>query len=270
MKLHRSLSTVPVGRCLGYVLIFLSVVASSFAGASFTPINSSGVSRYEPYLIGRNLHPGSPNPSVIETLYGEANVRRINDEYDRVFVFTEDVATFKVVALFAANQSHYLSVVNPDLWKTDLVLDIISADFGYDLQPPTEFVVSKEDYVAELRLVSNSFCSDPDYALWNHNDRKGPNQGFIVDNKGVDQMVTFEIVGNQGHPDNPVGSYVIAWEDEYRMVDWSTSGDFQDFVVEVTGIAPIPEPPSAVLVLLSVGAGLVKAAQRWWNFRQRT
>ena len=77
--------------------------------------------------------------------------------------------------------------------------------------------------------------------------------GFYRD--GLDHMVTWEITGNAGHAGNVVGNYVVAWEEGS---DHERSGgfdrDYNDLVVEVSGVTPIPEP--ATVVLLGV-AGLV-------------
>jgi hypothetical protein len=68
----------------------------------------------------------------------------------------------------------------------------------------------------------------------------------------LDHMVTWLISGNEDKPNNPVGSYVIAWED---LPPKYTDSDFNDLVVEVT-VAPVPIP-AAILLL---GSGLVGLA----------
>jgi Ca2+-binding RTX toxin-like protein len=48
-----------------------------------------------------------------------------------------------------------------------------------------------------------------------------------------DHMVTWRVVSSDaGHPDNPVGGFVIGWED---VPDASDDGDYNDLVVEVSG-----------------------------------
>ena len=70
---------------------------------------------------------------------------------------------------------------------------------------------------------------------------------FVSDaelNKGEDHMVTFKLIGSYGilHPD----TYVIAWEDlQYSGSD----KDFNDLVVEVSGVKPVPDGGLTVALL---------------------
>ncbi|MGD9632316.1 MAG: hypothetical protein AB7G28_17585 [Pirellulales bacterium] len=61
---------------------------------------------------------------------------------------------------------------------------------------------------------------------------------------GQDQMVTFEIIGKAGHPENSVGNYVVGWEAFPR-----DDLDYQDLVYEISGAAPVPEPGSGAVFL---------------------
>jgi hypothetical protein len=54
-----------------------------------------------------------------------------------------------------------------------------------------------------------------------------------------DMMVTYEIIGNAGHPNNQIGYFVVGWE-AFPNDDL----DFQDVVYEIGGAAPVPEPAS--------------------------
>ena len=77
------------------------------------------------------------------------------------------------------------------------------------------------------------FADDPtDYALWTSQ---------VSDNgDNKDHMKTFVVTGGSS-----TGNYVLAWEDlPACQSDW----DYQDLVVEVSGVQPIPEPASILLL----------------------
>jgi hypothetical protein len=69
-----------------------------------------------------------------------------------------------------------------------------------------------------------------------------------LNSDSLDHMLTWLVSGNEGNPKNPVGSYVIAWEDFAGGGDL----DFNDLVVEVN-LSPVPIPPAFLLL----GSGLV-------------
>jgi hypothetical protein len=62
-------------------------------------------------------------------------------------------------------------------------------------------------------------------------------------------LVTFEIVGVAGHPNNQIGNYVLAWE-----LFPNTDMDYQDVVFELSGAVPVPvpEPTSCALFACSL------------------
>src|SRR5262245_23284961 len=72
----------------------------SVTSAAFTPISNSPDEFNEPNLLGINPYPGNLNPSVLSTLYGENNLRRVDDSFDTGFRHTGTSATVKPVARF--------------------------------------------------------------------------------------------------------------------------------------------------------------------------
>jgi hypothetical protein len=232
--------------------LLVGVTFASSTLAALTPIGDSPNEWNEPNLLGTNPFPGNPNPSVLQTLYGEQNVRRVDDSFDTVFTFTQDVATIRLMAKQATDQLKFGVDAAP---TPSILLDVQRYFKGIRppvLNPIRDFwrthtiTADKSNHAPQFRLqiwnqFSAEFSSDPSHNI-----------------EGSDQLVTFQVVSNIGFPDNPIGAYVLAWEDSHPLASFAPDRDFQDLVVEVTGIAPVvPEPSSVVLILLGVSAGLL-------------
>jgi len=228
-----------ISKRISALSVLLSLGMQTVAVAALTFIGDSPDLYNEPNLVGVNPFPGNTNPSVLETLYGENNLRRVDDAIDLAFRHTGAVATVKAVARFN----------NPS----------IEERFGY-FDPSTGFLRTVLQF---KRVPPNSFFpvgynlptlgdglialadSGPVFEV-GMGTRRGSNPPR--NDFGQDIMVTFEIVGATGHPNNQVGNYVIGWE--YFPAD---DLDFQDLVFEMSGVAPVPEPAA----LLSLVASLV-------------
>jgi hypothetical protein len=227
-------------------LLFLSL--SSSVNAALTPISHSPDLNNEPSLIGSNPYPGNLNPSVLETLYGETNLRRIDDNSDISFRHDGTQATVKAVARFNnPSIEEVLGYSEPGMteWSTALRFQRVAPNFlfptGYN--PPTlgtgliPLSVSGPEF--ELRIQSRAY-SNP--------QRNANNQ---------DMMVTFEIIGSDGHPNNQVGSYVIGFE-VFRNDDL----DFQDVVYELSGVTAVPEPASMLGVAMCSAIAMMPRGRR--------
>jgi len=223
------------------ITVILVVVfgVTSIVGAVQTPIADSPDANNEPNLLGVNPYPDNLNPSVLESLYGESNLRRVDDALDRAFRHTGDHAIVKAVARFNhPSIEEQFAYFDPSAgnWQTVLRFQRVPPNFlypvGYVLPTVLDGVIPRSESgpVFEVRARSQ-ITSNP-----SHNP------------SGQDMLVTFEIVGVAGHPNNQIGNYVLAWE-----VFPNTDMDYQDVVFELSGAVPVPVPEPTSCALIACG-----------------
>lgn len=227
------------------VAVALSLSFQFGALAALTVINDAPDQYNEPNLIGVNPFPNNLNPSVLETLYGENNLSRIDDSLDMAFRHNGDLATVKAIARFNnPTIQESFRYVNLESSVTRTALQIHRArpsslsPVGYN--PAT-------DLSGLIPLADSGPIFEVRVSGWSN-----PAKNFV----GQDMMVTFRISGADGRANNQIGNYVLAWE--YFSND---DLDFQDVVFEISGVTPIavPEPSGW---LLAVFAMLVRIRRR--------
>jgi hypothetical protein len=221
-----------------YLLTGLAALLHGSLGAmaAFTPISDSPDRFDEPNLIGVNPFPGNPNPSALETLYGEANLRRIHDGADIAFRHTGVEATVTPVAHFSALTSSVWLLPNR----------VKPPQFPF---PPAHHLVavaapSSTGYYPSGAVGGSIALADSGLVFGLRqglSDNSRGNSDPSLNNPVFDWLVTFEIIGNAGHPNNAIGNLVLAWEDS------GLDDDYQDLIIEISGVAPVPEP--SVLLL---------------------
>ncbi len=231
------------------IIFFASILIPTYAGtaveAGFTPILDSPDRHNEPNLLGANPFPGNLNPSALEILYGEQNLQRIDDANDHFFRHTSNGAVAKIVAKFSGvterfgflrSDGNLMSVLQVrDRRGSGYFPEVFSSPGSSGIIDPA---ASGEIFVVGIR----------DLRAWSL-----PR----INLTGADQMVTFEIVDNVGFPDNAVGSFVLAFEDtppDYPNLTFD--GDFQDLVVELSGVELVPEPGGMALIWLFVSVSI--------------
>jgi hypothetical protein len=224
-------STTVLALCIG-------LVSTALASAAFTPIFDSPDEHNEPNLLGINPFLGNPNPSVLETLYGESNLRRVDDSFDHAFRHTGSQASVKAVARF--NNPSILDRIafykpSTDSWQTVLEFqrNLVNSQFpvGYVLPTLGTGLIPRADSGPVFELRSRAQITS--------NPSKNPS--------GHDVLVTFEIIGNEGRPSNQIGNYVLAWE-----IFPTNDLDYQDNVFELNGAVPVPEPTVWSLIISAI------------------
>ena len=188
---------------------------------------------------------------IMEYVYG--NFTRVNDASDIQWVGSPGGATFD--AIYAgANQALFTAA----LAGTPISTAILSGP-GYTGNNPPSRSATVVPYIPE---------SQPFLFL----DEANGNMAYsdpALSSSGVDRMVTFAVTGYLAKPgvisswtpfSDGTTHYVIAFED-------GTDMDFNDLVVEVSGVAPVPVPEATTilagaLLLLPFGASTLRVLRK--------
>ena len=176
---------------------------------------------------------------ILDQLYGLGNLVRVDDDFDQIW-----------------------NPANGDTMAQAKFADF-SQEFGY-IPQGRDGSYNAADFVHLFDVAggtngigfggpSAALSSGDVNFIWALNPSGSPlwTSWLGLNSDSVDHMVTWRISGNEGSPNNPIGGYVIAWED-LQFGDPESDHDFNDLVVEVN-IAPVPIPPAFLLL----GSGLI-------------
>lgn len=210
-------------------IMLFAMMGTAVADSYTTPINDAP--QGEMSLLGPN--------GILDFLYfGEDNLVRVSDDFDQIWRSLNGEA--QAFAKYAKNIQNfgYIDSTDPlrefqSLFEVEVEGLIFGDDFLAELPS-----LSKFEFVLNSPTNSENFwSSDP---FWND---------------GNDHMVTFKVIGGPFFDPSTV-TYVIAWEDLPGLGD----RDYNDLVVEVRGVKPIPEPHT--LLLLGLGLMVLAMAKR--------
>lgn len=190
--------------------------------------------------------PNEPNlDEILDNLYGLSNLVRVEDTGDNGtdILWPNSGATVNARAKFTTDRMAFGYL--PGSSGTAYENLFTARSYGY---------LSGLTAAVSPTLSGNVFR----FAMRPRTDLIWSSNPFDNDG-GMDQMITFRITGSGGEKNNQIGSYVLAWEQD----SWLGDRDYNDLIVEVSGVSPVPEP--ATLTLFGLGL----AGFAGWRVRRR-
>jgi Domain of unknown function (DUF4114) len=187
---------------------------------------------------------GEPSLDTIMTHVYGAYYTRIDDSVDQVWDLISPTGTASLDAIYAGNSQ---ALYTTDLSGNNSAGPIISygGNQGYIASGTVTGIISPN--VNPFLFMDNSPNTSTTY--WSSDPS--------LNSDLLDHMVTFAITGGAD-----AGDYVIAFEDlPYGQSDL----DYNDFVVQVSGVKPVPEASTMIagaLLLLPLGVSTLRILRR--------
>ena len=242
--------------CSG-VISLLFLIAGPASASIITTINPASGS--ETSLA----EPGG----ILDILYGLSNLTRVSDgdseTTDQYWGFSgpDGEGTARIRAKFAGFNhrfGHLSGATGSDFHSLIDTSNLSSGIYGQkkhgDNPPPQSFTQAQTGEVFRLGL---DLVSKPGW-LWSSVPKENTTMPGGATGDGIDHMVTWMITGSsKKYKNNVIGNYVVSWED--LSADGqigSYDGDYNDVVVELSGVQPgssppVPEPVTCVLFAMS-------------------
>jgi hypothetical protein len=217
------------------------VLAAASSHAALTTVNSAPSGEW-------NLDAGAVN--IMDYLYG-SGYTRVDDSSDIQWVGTSGNASME--AIYAgANQSLYSTALDGSDQQQ------INIDTTHTIGAPSRtapivaFSPTPQPFLFLDEANGNMAYSDP-----------------ALSSGGVDRMVTFLITGYMSDPGNTDNQFVNFTDGPHYVIAFEDGSDFDfnDLVVEVKGVAPVPVPEpttmiAGALLLLPFGASTLRILRR--------
>lgn len=234
--------------------LFAAIIGLLFAAvssqATLTTVNDiwgvSGSNSGEWNLYNSGSGP-SPNAGIMEYLYG--NFTRVNDANDIQWTGIQ-IGVSLDAAYAGASQSLFITAPVGSNISSEMLGSSSSSSVPSRSSNIVLFTPGSQPFLFLDEANGNMAYSDPTL------------------NSGKDRMVTFAVTGYMSDPgkaDNVFTTfadgtthYVIAFED-------GNDNDYNDFVVELSGVSPVPEPRTIIagaFLLLPLGISALKILRK--------
>ncbi|PID81048.1 hypothetical protein CSB20_04225 [bacterium DOLZORAL124_64_63] len=226
------------------------ILCVSGAWALETPVNFD---RWPDGGAERNLD------DILDSLYGWGNLERIDDAVDTHWVLANTGGP-NALDGGAIAQAKYAGFGETfGYWAGGTFHDLFSIapgsgnnfDNGIGLNPTV-----LDGTIDEAIVGSGPFELGLDPSGTNMVWSSDPTKNDKRKGQFLDHMVTYRIVGGAN---NEIGNYVVAWEDLPILGDH----DYNDVVIELSGVRPTPEPGTVILMGLGLlGLGILQLRRK--------
>lgn len=240
------------GNCLSAVygvMVLATLWAATVSDASLTEIHGSN----EPAL--------AEHGGILDRLYGLENLTRVHDggannPVDQYWTVRSDSATVTGRAKYAGFPLQFGILSGESGWDYDIAMTtganqhgIYGQTKGMPIPSVRRSIVGSE--LSDIFRFGLRLPNKRGY-IWSSvpTDNAVMPGGFTGD--GTDHMITWQITGNAGYEGNQIGNYIVAWEDlaANGSLGGSYDADYNDLVVEISGVQAIPEPAGFSLFAL--------------------
>lgn len=210
------------------IALSIAFLAGGSAFAAFTTVNSTPNSG-ELSLITGVTNAGNPILTQLGAAWGSSFIR-IDDGGDQFW--GNPPGSVALTAIYAGDNQILGYRNGASGGSFNMIANFGSTD-GLQTSPSSWTNFNPND---PFRWVRSSNTAGTDHAV----------SSAEADNGGVDQMVTFAISGGTYN-----GYHLIAFED--RTPSQGSDRDFNDLVVLVNSVTPVPAPEAALLGLIGLG-----------------
>lgn len=231
------------------VVLMVTLLVATVTEATLTEIHTSN----EPALAELG--------GILDQLYGLDNLTRVQDSgatnaVDQYWTVRGDSATVTGRAKYAGFPLQFGILSGESGWDYDITMTTGANKHGIYGQTKGMPIPSVRRSIAgsELSDIFRFGLRLPNKRgyIWSSvpTDNAVMPGGFTGD--GTDHMVTWQITGNAGYEGNQIGNYIVAWEDlaANGSLGGSYDADYNDLVVEISGVQAIPEPAGFSLFTL--------------------